>query len=145
PIFDFGAISARNQITRLNAGTVSAEEFDYAALRWDFGDAGRAALRGLAKGSDPGVAELAQEALDAETRPWRGIAPGITPSERLANADIRVTDEALRADVEKFLRGEPWRCSEECTVLDLGTYDATGLPHLAVVQGRNVEHLKYGE
>ena len=42
PLVDFGGISARQQVARLNAGEVSAEDFDYAALRWEFGDAGRA-------------------------------------------------------------------------------------------------------
>jgi hypothetical protein len=145
PILDFGAVSARNQISRLEAGTVSAEEFDYAALRWDFGDAGRRALARLAEGDDPDVAELARTALDAETRPWRGMEPTMTATERLANSDIQVEDAATRADVEKFLRGEPWRCNAGCTVIDLGADNDTGKPHVALVQGRSVEHLKYGE
>src|SRR5690606_10867711 len=41
PILDFGSISTRNQLARLENGTVTAEEFDFAALRWDFGEAGR--------------------------------------------------------------------------------------------------------
>jgi hypothetical protein len=58
PLWDFGAISARNQVARLEAGKVSAEEFDYTALRWDFGDAGRRALARLAERED----EVGQQA-----------------------------------------------------------------------------------
>jgi hypothetical protein len=49
PLVDFGGVSARSQIARLDRGAVSAEDFDYAALRWDFGDAGRRALARLAE------------------------------------------------------------------------------------------------
>src|SRR5690606_14796109 len=63
PIFDFGAISARNQVARLEAGKVTPDNFDYAALRWDFGDAGRTALARLAKSGNAKVAELAGAAL----------------------------------------------------------------------------------
>ncbi len=49
PLLDFGGISARQQVARLDAGQVSVEEFDFAALRWDFGDEGRAALDRLAQ------------------------------------------------------------------------------------------------
>ena len=57
PILDFGAISASNQLSRLKSGAVSAEDFDYYALRWDFGDAGREALAGLTESDNPEVAK----------------------------------------------------------------------------------------
>lgn len=60
PLFDFGAISTRNQLARLESGAVSAEEFDYAALRWDFGNAGRKALADLAKRPDKAISEPAR-------------------------------------------------------------------------------------
>ena len=62
PVFDFGAISARQQVARLERGAVSTEEFDYSALRWDFGDAGRRALARLA-GRGGEVGRLAAKAL----------------------------------------------------------------------------------
>lgn len=142
PILDFGGISTRNQLARLESGAVSAEDFDYAALKWDFGSTGQEALEQLAHGSDAKVAELAQEALDSTSRPWRGMEPAVPASERLAKTDIRVEDEVLRAAVERFIRAEPWRCGEGCTVLDLGAGAQDGGPHLAIVQGVNVEHLR---
>ncbi|WP_160726767.1 DUF4153 domain-containing protein [Qipengyuania vulgaris] len=70
PILDFGVISARDQLARLQAGEVSAEDFDFAALRWDFGDAGREALAKLAKSGNAQVAKLAQEAQAQTERSW---------------------------------------------------------------------------
>lgn len=68
PLVDFGAISTRNQLARLESGAVSAEDFDYDALRWDFGDAGRAALADLAKRTDKAVSEPAKLALASSDR-----------------------------------------------------------------------------
>ena len=71
PILDFGAISTRNQLERLQAGKVSADDFDYTALRWDFGDAGREALARLAKSENGKIAAASARALDQDTR-WEG-------------------------------------------------------------------------
>jgi hypothetical protein len=48
PIVSFGALSARDQVARLESGRISPERFDWRALRFDFGPAGREALRRLA-------------------------------------------------------------------------------------------------
>ncbi len=48
PILDFGAISARSQLARLEAGKVEPAEFDWAAMAFDFGPAGRERLSRLA-------------------------------------------------------------------------------------------------
>ena len=68
PILDFGAISTRDQIARLKAGTVKAEKFDWVALAFDFGPEGRAALARLAKSPDKARAKLAGWALKAKDR-----------------------------------------------------------------------------
>ncbi len=68
PLIDFGAISARNQLARLARGAVPPDRFDWAALRFDFGDPGRAALRRLAATGAPAVRERAAAALKAENR-----------------------------------------------------------------------------
>lgn len=49
PFVDFGAVSTRSQITRLKSGQVSIENFDWRAMSVDFGIAGKAALRRMAK------------------------------------------------------------------------------------------------
>lgn len=69
PLVDFGGISARQQVARLDAGEVTPEEFDYTALRWDFGDGGRAVLADLAeRGGEAG--NLALTAQRQSERPW---------------------------------------------------------------------------
>src|SRR5690606_2429525 len=88
PVLDFGAVSARNQIARLESGKVSAEDFDYVALRWDFGDAGRRALARLVESDDARVAELAALATKQTERPYR--LPGGDSFRREEEIDVRV-------------------------------------------------------
>lgn len=71
PILNFGAISTRDQLARLGSGVISAEKFDFSALRWDFGAPGRKALAKLEKSSNEGIAEGAQKARLEKTRPFR--------------------------------------------------------------------------
>ncbi len=131
PLFDFGAISSRQQIARLESGQVSAEEFDFTALRWDFGDAGRRALARLAEGEGE-VADLAKAAQAQTERvyDWNRdmVGDGFTGTLRL-----QPEDDALRTRVEAYLDYEPWRCSDYCVALDLGA-QADGTHRIALVQ-----------
>lgn len=70
PIFDFGAISTRNQVARLESGTVSPDNFDFNALRWDFGASGKRALRELTINPNAAIREAAKAALSAAERPY---------------------------------------------------------------------------
>lgn len=127
PIFNFGAISAQNQIARLDSGAVSVEDFDYAALRWDFGDAGREALAELAE-RDGEVATLAREAAAKEVRDF-----GPPRSERrtaAAKIDLSEFDEDAATAIRSLIEQEAWLCGEGCRVAKLRE-DADGL--LAVV------------
>jgi hypothetical protein len=74
PIVSFGALSARDQVARLQSGKTSLESFDWAALRYDFGPAGRRALERLSA-AGPHKA-LAAEALQAESR-WAMREPEV--------------------------------------------------------------------
>ncbi len=142
PIFDFGAISTRNQIARLESGKVSAEDFDYSALRWDFGKAGQKALERLAKGGGA-TAEGARKALAEKTRVWYGPREPVDQrAERLARLQMTGSDAPLRAMVEDWLETQPWRCSVTCAALDLGT-DAQGHRRVAFVEGQSVEQLAF--
>ncbi|MFA9201820.1 MAG: hypothetical protein ACEQR8_11710, partial [Cypionkella sp.] len=129
PLLDFGAISARNQLARLERGAVSPEDFDYAALRWDFGDAGRRALARLQRSGDPEIARLAREARAQTTRVWPGT---IAPS----RVDLRVqpADPSLEKLVRDWLRANPWACNETCVALDLGRVP-DGRRRVAIVSG----------
>ena len=89
PILDFGAISTRSQISRLEAGRVAANEFDWGALKYDFGPAGRAALRRYAESGSPEERGLASTTLRSDNR---------YEAERAVNADRRA--ETLETYVE---------------------------------------------
>ena len=130
PILDFGAISARNQLARLENGAVSAEDFDYAALRWDFGNAGRRALARLEKSGNPTIARLAREARAQKSRVW--------PQTPLSALDLRVepADPALERLVKDYLRANPWPCGERCVALELERLPG-GKRRVAIVQGSN--------
>ena len=68
PIVSFGALSARDQIARLESGRVAPERFDWAAMRFDFGPAGRKALARLATVGRSDLRVHAARALAAEGR-----------------------------------------------------------------------------
>lgn len=69
PLVNFGALSARNQVARLESGAVSPEAFDWMALRFEFGPSGLAALKELAaEGKTPAIREAAAKALKRESR-----------------------------------------------------------------------------
>lgn len=68
PIVNFGALSTRDQLARLESGRIAPEKFDWAALRYDFGPAGRAALKRLEGHSNGAIAGLARLAAKAESR-----------------------------------------------------------------------------
>ncbi|OYU14749.1 MAG: DUF4153 domain-containing protein [Alphaproteobacteria bacterium PA4] len=68
PLIDFGALSTRSQLARLESGRVSPADFDWAALRYDFGAKGRRALTDLGRSRDPAIADRAREALKTTNR-----------------------------------------------------------------------------
>jgi hypothetical protein len=134
PILDFGALSARDQLARLESGQVEVEQFDFAALRWDFGEPGRRALRRLAESGDARIAELAAGALAQRER----IYPTLDRTNR-TRAELPVSivgnDPELRRLALDHLIANPWQCSERCAVVDLGQ-EGSGSRRIAlVVQG----------
>ncbi|WP_256838423.1 DUF4153 domain-containing protein [Sphingopyxis sp. KK2] len=89
PIVDFGAISTRDQLARLQSGAVKADKFDWAALAFDFGPDGRAALKDLAKSADRNRAKLADWALKAKDR-WDLQTPDGLQSLRPLEEMVRI-------------------------------------------------------
>jgi len=85
PLANFGALSARHQLARLERGAVTPEAFDWRALRFDFGPAGIKALERLAAtGKTPAIRTAAADALKRTSRydvPDR--APPVIAEERL--------------------------------------------------------------
>jgi hypothetical protein len=68
PIIDFGAISARDQLARLQSGAVTADKFDWTAMAFDFGPAGRAALTAIARSGPITQRASARTVLAAKNR-----------------------------------------------------------------------------
>lgn len=127
PLFDFGALSTRDQIARLESGEVSAEDFDYYALRWDFGESGRAALAKLAKSKNPEIAKLAGEASKSPDRYWRR---GANHAEIRKKTITEVKTEGVADAVERFVRDKPYLCSDGCRIVEIG--EAREAPLLAM-------------
>lgn len=140
PIFSFGAISANNQIARLESGAVSAEDFDFVALRWDFGDAGRKALAELAKSEDADVARLASDAQKQKDRPYYGTS--VREQREIAkNSQVEVSDEAIAAAVRAFIATGSYQCREGCRAVEVGQVEAG--PVIAVIADLDVQLLVY--
>ena len=133
PIVNFSAISTRNQVARLQSGAVPVDEFDFAALRWDFGEPGRRALRRLERSGNARVAELADAALAQTERVYSSFERTVRAD---ADFNLRVQPESaeLRRLVLDHLKGNPWQCNERCVALDLGA-EALGGRRVAIVQG----------
>lgn len=68
PIVGFNAISVADQVQRLQSGRVTPARFDWAALAFDFGPPGRAALDRLAASTNAEIAEHARGARVAKAR-----------------------------------------------------------------------------
>jgi hypothetical protein len=140
PILDFGAIATRNQIARLESAEVTPERFDFTALRWDFGSAGRRALERLSSNGDAKVAELAQAAL---TQRERVYATFDETNKARADFNLRVQpdDAEVRERVLDYLIANPYRCQDRCVALDLGEA-AGGGRRIALVQSGSYEELR---
>lgn len=102
PLLDFGAISANSQMARLAAGKVKPAAFDWAAMAFDFGPAGRERLKAVARRGTPDQRVLAAAALNsdsrykvAEIRQTVEDAAGLEQRLRILSPEI-VMDEALK-------------------------------------------------
>jgi hypothetical protein len=136
PIIDFGAISAGSQIARLEKGKVKAEEFDWTAMAFDFGEAGRRRLADIEKSGPVGQRELAKAALASENRySVREETESVAQQARLdhylrlLSPDIVLTDK-LKAEVtgNKGCNDRPCaliRISADRLVLIYNPYDSS--------------------
>ncbi|MEG3154880.1 DUF4153 domain-containing protein [Sphingomonas sp. RB1R13] len=70
PILDFGAISTRSQMDRLARGLVTTAKFDWRAMAFSFGPAGRRDLKAIAEHGPVDQRPLASAALAAKNR-WQ--------------------------------------------------------------------------
>ncbi len=124
PIVDFGAIATRDQLARLTSGAVPAAEFDWAAMAFDFGPSGRAALQQLARSSsNADVQRRARAALAVEGR--YAVEDEVGQADRVANLQQRLRQTGVRLPLDATLRqaiGQSSFCdSESCTLHGLDT------------------------
>lgn len=89
PILSFNAISTRDQVARLESGKVTPDKFDWAALAFDFGEPGRAALGGLAASNNPALRRIAADIAKKKSR-WDIEQSEPDPAPRLAALDKRL-------------------------------------------------------
>ncbi|MDK2759822.1 MAG: DUF4153 domain-containing protein [Sphingopyxis sp.] len=111
PIVDFGAISTRDQVARLKSGATPVEKFDWAAMAYDFGPTGRAALQDMTRSPPKARADAAKAALAATNR-WDLTGPKgpmlLKPfAERLR---VIPADRALPAEASERISGS-YMCS----------------------------------
>ncbi|HJS10221.1 DUF4153 domain-containing protein [Sphingopyxis sp.] len=119
PILDFGAISTRDQVARLKSGAVPVEKFDWAALAYDFGPSGRAALKELAKSTQKERAGLAKLALAAK---YRGDVQQYQHYNDVAVAGTKIEDKVrvlpegrtLTAEAYTAINGSGHCLSQHC-------------------------------
>ncbi|QIG54818.1 DUF4153 domain-containing protein [Altererythrobacter sp. BO-6] len=140
PLFNFGAVSASNQLARLERGDVSADDFDYVALRWDFGEAGRDALAKLAKSENAEIAKFASDTLKLDRRPYYGTTRA-DQRELAAKARITVTDPAVEKALRAHLEREVFTCPGGCRAVEVGEVEAG--PLIALIIGENPQFLVY--
>ncbi len=141
PLFNFGAISTSNQLSRLQSGAVSVADFDYAALRWDFGDAGREALTELTKSDNAEMAKLAKAAEDMESR--YGGRRAAQSRDAVEKAIIDVSEERIEIAVRTYLLERGYLCRIACRVSQIG--EAEDGPLLAVIAQYDPEFLVFNE
>ena len=123
PIVDFGAISARSQLARLESGRVEPEKFDWAALAFDFGPEGRKQLADVARAGPSGWRAMAAAALKSTDR-WAVAertraateADDVARRIRVLSPGLRLTPEIVRRIALRRL----CRPDTECAVLDIG-------------------------
>jgi hypothetical protein len=98
PVVDFGAISTRSQLARLESGKVAPEKFDWAALAFDFGPAGRRALTRAASAGPTEQRRLAARALSSKDR-WE-IAHETRVAQEATTIDrhVRIVGPGVRLD-----------------------------------------------
>lgn len=128
PLINFGAISTRDQIARLEAGKVKPEEFDWAALRFDFGPSGRRALERIRRSGPTEVRQYADQALRFSNR-WdlaeltrvRRRGAQLVSTIRVLPASVPVPEPLRQAVAQRHICGFGectlfWRPGETQTV-----------------------------
>ncbi|MPT47627.1 MAG: DUF4153 domain-containing protein [Sphingobium sp.] len=120
PVISFGGIAAKDQVNRLLSGKVKAEQFDWVAMRFDYGPAGVEALKRLVRSDAPApIRKTAEEYLKREER--YAATQEQEKQEVAGNLVVRPTGTALPAALKERLTGtDACRNMRPCNVI----YDA---------------------
>ncbi|WP_353204430.1 DUF4153 domain-containing protein [Sphingomonas sp.] len=135
PILSFNALSTADQLARLESGKTAPEKFDWAALAFDFGESGKAALKRLAGSKNATVAARAKDVAKKNSR-WDVASINQTENEAdfLAKR-LRVLPAAIPVPLElrKLLAnydGCGTNRNDRCTIL----YSASSTEAIAIPQ-----------
>ncbi|MEL7681356.1 DUF4153 domain-containing protein [Citromicrobium bathyomarinum] len=144
PVLNFGAISTSDQLARLKSGAISVQEFDFSALKWDFGEPGRRALQRLARSDNEAIAKGARQAQSQEARPYRWAG------ERQAPESLSISwqggDDALQSAIEDYLLANRNMCTSEhpCAAIAAGMLPS-GDRLVLVTSGSHPQYLGVAE
>ena len=144
PILNFGAISTRDQLARLESGRIAPEKFDWAALRFDFGSSGRKALERLSRSDSRAVRALAAKALKSEQR-W-GLTEEVQVAARAKEIQlsvrVRPVPVALPEPLHQALARGSICAHGQCTVFwEQGAPEAVAVGFGCVQCGASVTRL----
>ncbi|WP_162888083.1 DUF4153 domain-containing protein [Sphingomonas mesophila] len=98
PLFDFGAISSRSQLARLESGRVEPAKFDWSAMAFQFGPSGRRALQRIAASGAPLNRLLAARALASPTRYAAQADVRTAEAEATIDQRVRIVSPGLKLD-----------------------------------------------
>lgn len=96
PVLDFGAISARSQVSRLDSGKVEPAKFDWTAMAFKFGPAGRGRLQRMARSGSPDTRELAEAALNSKSVYSTDTFVEEAQNDRTLDARVRLLSPGLQ-------------------------------------------------
>ena len=106
PIVSFGAISTRDQLARLQSGRIAPDKFDWAALRFDFGPAGRRALERLVRSPNATIRDHARAVMAAKNR-WAARTEIEEYVEAPRQMRVFPTGTSVPADLREAVLGRP--------------------------------------
>jgi hypothetical protein len=120
PLLDFGAISASSQLARLERGKVTSDKFDWQAMAFDFGPAGRRRLAEIARSGPLDRRQSAAAALETKSRYEVAEAVEAAASSPRVDRHLRVVPQG--AEVSEGLRevvGRSRFCREAPCILTI--------------------------
>lgn len=149
PILDFGAISARSQLARLDSGKVTAEEFDWTAMAFDFGPEGRERLEEVSSKGNAALRKFAKFALDSRERHELFMKSATLAQSsrldrylRILSPGVALTDE-LKAEITGYNGCNDKPCA--LLRLDEGRLLLVHNPHGGLVQSRVIDVATLGD